>query len=220
MTVLSWAGLVTNILVLGFSYRLVARELRKRHEAERCLTELANIDPLTGLHNRRSVGELLRIAHAHAVRQDASLSVVMIDIDYFKAYNDTYGHPAGDEVLHSTGLILRSLVRVDDFVGRYGGEEFIVLLPNTDATTACLVAERIRSGIAAWDRGRRLITVSLGVSTLVSRSTAIDVLVAQSDKALYQSKQNGRDCVTHYDAVEPVMLPISVHLGSSAVRAG
>lgn len=220
MAVLSWAGLIANIFVLAFSYRLVARELKMRRDAERRLNELANIDPLTGLHNRRSVAELLRIAYARAARHSAWLSVVMLDIDFFKSYNDTYGHPAGDELLRTTGSLLRSLVRVDDYVGRYGGEEFIVLLPDTNAEMACVVAERIRAGIEESGRARCRLTVSLGVATLSARTTSIEALVEQSDKALYRSKQEGRNRVSHYDGLEPVTLPISIRYESSVVRAG
>ena len=126
------------------------------------------------------------------------LSLIMLDLDHFKQYNDSFGHPAGDEVLHWVGSILRAAVRGHDVVARYGGEEFVVLLPATDAAEALEVAERLRSAIACRPWPHRKVTASLGVATAGPATTDAAALVDQADHALYQSKQAGRNQVTHF----------------------
>jgi diguanylate cyclase (GGDEF)-like protein len=162
------------------------------------LSELATIDELTGTKNRRRFREDLELLFGQADRLASPLSLIMLDLDHFKQYNDSFGHPAGDEVLHLTGSILRAAVRGHDVVARYGGEEFVVLLPATDSVKALDVAERLRSAIECRSWQHRTVTASLGVATAGPATADGTVLVEQADQALYKSKQAGRNLVTHF----------------------
>ena len=135
------------------------------------LAELAAVDELTGTKNRRRFREDLDLLFAQAQRLGSPLSLIMLDLDHFKEYNDTFGHPAGDEILQRLGSTLRSSLRSHDVVARYGGEEFVVLLPATDEDEAMEVAERLRSvdRKRAWPR--RQVTASLGVGTIGPRTS-------------------------------------------------
>ena len=117
-------------------------------------------------------------------------------MDKFKQFNDTFGHPAGDEVLKRVAVLLQETMRTTDFVARYGGEEFIIVLPETGSQGAVMVAERIRKSIADQEWEQRPITVSIGVTSLQITTQSPAVLVEEADKALYMSKQNGRNLVT------------------------
>jgi len=139
----------------------------------------------------------------------------MLDLDYFKAYNDTYGHPAGDEMLQWVGSILRTAVRGHDIVARFGGEEFVVLLPATDEAEALEAAERLRSAVAGRLGPHGQMTASLGVGTAVPGTPSAAALVEQADRAMYQSKQAGRNQVTHYrDCANPAA-PTTARTGSN-----
>jgi diguanylate cyclase (GGDEF)-like protein len=162
------------------------------------LAELASIDELTGTKNRRRFREDLDLLFTQAIRLRSPLSLIMLDIDHFKQFNDTFGHPAGDEVLHRVGSILNTSVRAHDVVARYGGEEFVVLLPATDADEALEVAERLRIAISSRTWLHRQVTASLGVATTVPDVSTTAKLLNQADQALYQSKQDGRDRITHH----------------------
>ena len=168
-------------------------------EANARLTELATTDGLTSLVNRRHFVELLEANTSLAMRHDLSFSLVMLDIDHFKSFNDSHGHPAGDEVLRRVAEILRTLVRESDVVARYGGEEFIFLLPSTDAESALALAERLRIGIESSDWPVRAITASLGVASLGPETLRAETLIDQADRALYHSKRHGRNRTTHYE---------------------
>jgi two-component system chemotaxis response regulator CheY len=162
------------------------------------LTELAAIDELTGTKNRRRFREDLELLFAQSDRLGSSLSLIMLDLDHFKIYNDSFGHPAGDEVLQWIGSTLQAVVRGQDVVARYGGEEFAILLPATGEDDAIEVAERLRSAIAGRHWPHRTMTASLGVGTAGSRTTSATDLVEQADRALYQSKEAGRNQITHF----------------------
>jgi two-component system cell cycle response regulator len=162
------------------------------------LAELASTDELTGTKNRRRFREDLELLFAQVDRLGSPLSLIMLDIDHFKQYNDSFGHPAGDEVLRWIGSILRTAVRDHDIVARYGGEEFVMLLPATDEDEALAVAERVRSAIARGPWSLRKMTASLGVGTAVKETPSAAALVEEADRALYQSKQAGRNQITHY----------------------
>jgi diguanylate cyclase (GGDEF)-like protein len=164
-------------------------------EANARLESLATTDGLTGIKNHRSFQEELDKQWRLATRYRRQLSLVVIDIDHFKPYNDTFGHPAGDEVLKSVGQILTSTARRTDFVARYGGEEFVAILPQTDAEGAMALAERIRAGIEAFAWGSLGVTASVGVSTRCDRHLDAQSLFAEADKALYSAKTEGRNCV-------------------------
>jgi diguanylate cyclase (GGDEF)-like protein len=162
------------------------------------LAELAAIDELTGTKNRRRFREDLELLASQADRLRSPLSLIMLDIDYFKAYNDNFGHQAGDEILSWVGTVLKRGVRAHDVVARYGGEEFVVLLPTTSIDEALEVAHRLRLAIKAGPRGDRALTASLGVATLGPGTPSASALVEHADQALYRSKLAGRDQITHY----------------------
>jgi len=162
------------------------------------LAELAAVDELTGTKNRRRFREDLVLLFGQSKRQNSPLSLIMLDLDHFKQYNDTFGHPAGDVVLHWTGSTLRAAIRAHDVVARYGGEEFVILLPATHEEEALEVAQRLRVAIACRPWPHRKVTASLGVATTRLDTVDAAVLVNQADRALYQSKQAGRDRITHF----------------------
>ncbi|HEX9563070.1 MAG TPA: sensor domain-containing diguanylate cyclase [Gemmatimonadaceae bacterium] len=168
----------------------------KLQEVNSRLADLASIDALTQLRNRRAFGERLEDEIRRTRRHGYSLSLVLLDIDFFKSFNDTFGHPRGDEVLRSVGRCLRRSVRATDFPARYGGEEFAVILPSTDAAGAAVVAEHVRAAIeeATWED--RPITASIGVATYSAALNTPEALIDHADRALYKSKQSGRNRVT------------------------
>jgi diguanylate cyclase (GGDEF)-like protein len=160
---------------------------------------LALTDPLTGLQNRRSLFELGRVEFARATRMNRPFCCLMLDLDHFKQINDTYGHPAGDQVLREFANRCKFLVREVDLLGRYGGEELLILMPETDRNTAIHVAERLRAGVAATpikvlDREIE-VTVSIGVATQDENTTQLETLIARADQAMYIAKHRGRNQV-------------------------
>ncbi|MDB5044778.1 MAG: hypothetical protein JWQ08_828 [Deinococcus sp.] len=182
------------ILVLLFGlawYR--ARFLQERHE-RLTLFHLAHTDPLTGLPNRRALYPAVEALLA-AMAQGTSGSVILLDLDHFKRINDTYGHNIGDDVLMDTALLLRSALRDGDTVGRWGGEEFLITLPETDALGATIVAERLRRLMSSTPQPLAgQVTASLGVATCESGDD-LRVLTARADAAMYEAKQLGRNRV-------------------------
>ncbi len=157
-------------------------------------------DALTGLFNRRYLEESLSQAIAYAHRRQSSLGVIMIDVDHFKRFNDTYGHDAGDYVLQQVGSLLKSSVRESDIACRYGGEEMVLVLPGLSLEHACIKAEAIRSAIAHLalkHNGRPLdnLTASFGVAVYPEHGTIASDLLQVADAALYQAKAAGRNQV-------------------------
>jgi len=136
-----------------------------------------------------------------SARQGQPLSLVMADVDRFKAYNDDHGHRAGDEALRGVAAVLRAHARPSDLVARYGGEEFAVLLPATDADAGRAVAERLRAAVAAYPWPGRAVTASFGVATTHPGAKGVSDLEDEADQALYHSKHRGRDRVTHLGEV-------------------
>jgi len=171
------------------------------------LEALATIDGLTGLKNHRAFQERLTEEFQRALRHDLVLSVVLLDVDHFKRFNDTFGHPEGDAALRQVAEVIMAIARETDLVARYGGEEFVLLLPETDARGALQVAERIRLAIAQAAWKLRAITVSVGVATFTLETDSAQRLVDMADRALYHSKRHGRDQVTHIEELAEA-LPI------------
>jgi diguanylate cyclase (GGDEF)-like protein len=181
---------------LEIARRLLAiqDELERKNVA---LRELATTDELTGLKNRRSFFETLESHFALASRQRSPLSLVLLDVDHFKSYNDTFGHPAGDDLLRRLADVLRCTTRAHDTVARHGGEEFAVLLPATGAVVARGLAGRLQETIERRDWPHSPVTASFGVTTMTLQTGNALELVDQADRALYASKRSGRNRVTH-----------------------
>ena len=169
------------------------------NERNQSLETISSTDPLTGLHNRRRMLDALNAEIARHGRHGRSFSITMVDVDNFKKYNDSYGHPAGDALLKKVGEILKSSLRTNDFAARYGGEEFLILLPDQDQKGAVEVAERIRHRIETETEDpankRKAVTASLGVATFPESGRTADPLLANADAALYRAKNNGRNRV-------------------------
>ncbi|MDA9438214.1 diguanylate cyclase [Bradyrhizobium sp. CCBAU 51745] len=186
--------LMLSLFVLG-SAIVLAREIGRRADAESKLEEMATTDALTGLRNRRKFDQVIDMEWRRAMRQKTQVALLMIDADHFKAYNDTFGHQAGDQVLVGIAICISDSVRrASDCAARYGGEEFAVLLPNTSAADAFRIAETIRAKVLGWSDGGAGSTVSCGVASLAP-TAGLDwaVLVAAADKALYAAKAGGRN---------------------------
>lgn len=186
-------------------------------EAHRQLQVQASRDGLTGVMNRRALEDRLREVFSYSQRRGASLSVALLDLDYFKAVNDTYGHQVGDDVLKAAASRVQSVIREYDAVGRYGGEEFLVMLPDTSVEEAKMVAERIRKAVEQAEVSSReqvsvAVTVSVGVAT-VSGEYREDAksLVERADNALYQAKKEGRNrvVVSYRDGFQSIV-PIAI----------
>ena len=158
----------------------------------------AMIDGLTGLYNRRWIDEAMPRFVTRYGRSSAALSVLMIDVDHFKKFNDTFGHATGDKVLVTVARALRENLRPTDLVARYGGEEFLVILPDTNVEAGTHCAERIRTAVAAekLDDVDTRITISIGGSCL-KKGEGMAEMLSRADEALYASKHNGRDRVTY-----------------------
>jgi two-component system cell cycle response regulator len=172
------------------------------------LRSLASHDGLTGLWNHSAILEMLSHELSRADRHNSSVGVVLFDLDYFKKVNDTYGHLTGDHVLTEIAHVARSLTRPYDAVGRYGGEEFLVVLPGCDPLTAVSHAERLRTAIShavvkASDEQEVQVTASFGVTVAGRQSvSSIDALIEAADTALYRAKEAGRNQVNFMETVE------------------
>ena len=160
---------------------------------------LALTDHLTGLQNRRSLFELGRVEFARADRTNRPFCCMMLDVDHFKQINDNYGHPIGDHILQEFAIRCKNSVRAIDLIGRYGGEELLVLMPETDRETALQVAERLRSAIEEEPikvpNGEIALTVSVGVAAKDDYTTDLETLIARADQAMYIAKHKGRNRV-------------------------
>src|SRR5688500_5422634 len=211
------AAIATTVVVLTVAYRWRLRVLRnlqadlmrlvrerteQLEEANRKLAMMSYVDVITEVSNRRSFDEELAMEWRRSTRTRSSLSLLMIDIDGFKAFNDALGHQAGDKCLRTVASVISECVRrAGDTVARYGGEEFVVLLSDTESPGAAILAERIRAAIEqrnishpAMLRGR--LTVSIGVATTTGKETIEpSALVRAADAALYQAKRDGRNLV-------------------------
>jgi two-component system cell cycle response regulator len=163
--------------------------------------EAAITDALTGLHNRRYMETHLATLAEQAGSRGKPLALMVLDIDFFKSINDTYGHDAGDDVLREFAVRIRKCIRGIDLACRYGGEEFVIVMPETDVNVAGMVAERLRRAIAAEpfavDKGSKRIdvTISIGIASLDNKGEPIGDVIRRADQALYRAKRDGRNRV-------------------------
>lgn len=200
MTHVSHQIALNLIFLLVSNVRFCNRIIADSYELQNNCQRFATIDALTGLHNRGWLDEMYEREVNRSIRSQQEASIIMIDVDNFKHFNDQNGHQAGDQILRVIGSTLRKPLRPNDMIARYGGEEFTVLLPNTSSSEAMAIAERLRTHIEAMDvgelNGKPLpkITISLGVSSNAAK-TKLGEMIGQADNALYQAKQNGRNCV-------------------------
>ena len=183
----------------------IIRDISEHRDMERKLKELATHDPLTNLINRREIIQKLNQEMIRFNRYQSPLTIFFIDIDYFKKINDKYGHNVGDDTLIDCTLKMRSLMRKNDIIGRYGGEEFLVILPETSMEKAYELAERLRVNICKKTKNPKKIipnyTISIGIAQLNDAKMSTDSFIYQADKAMYEAKKAGRNkiCV---DAME------------------
>jgi diguanylate cyclase (GGDEF)-like protein len=190
--------------------QLVRERTAQLEEANRRLEALSYQDALTGVANRRALDEALDIEWRRGIRSKRPLSFLLLDIDHFKGFNDTYGHPAGDRALARVAAALGSVVRrAGDRIARYGGEEFAALLPETDRTGADAIAERMRTAVEALaipnpaaDSG--CLTLSVGHTTVLANDSGTQAsVVAAADRALYEAKREGRNRARGADITVP-----------------
>ncbi len=193
------------VIVAPPIYWLVLTPLRREYEqrlaaesAAENLGKLAITDSLTHIMNRRGITVALLDAMAQSERYGSPLCVAMADIDRFKPINDTHGHKAGDQVLAEVAGILADTLRMPDKVGRYGGEEFLIILPHTRLAGGRKIAERLRAAVSRWEFGvdakKLKVTVSLGI-TQFRKGEDLEQLISRVDKALYEAKGGGRNLV-------------------------
>jgi diguanylate cyclase (GGDEF)-like protein len=179
----------------------LTNEISERRKSQKKFEKLSVIDDLTGIHNRRSINDALKNEVARAERYGELFSIIMVDIDKFKAVNDTYGHNVGDEVLQSFTKHVQGYLRKTDMLARYGGEEFVILLPHANDTATLNLANRIRKGTmemeASASEKALFITISAGIAQFTPKqSQDMDDLLKRADKALYEAKRSGRNrCV-------------------------
>jgi two-component system cell cycle response regulator len=209
MTMFWWEGrdvLLKSLLVAAVVPEIVAplassfvvRLLLELEDLQTQLLEMVNRDPLTKVHSRRYLLDCLEIEPARTLRSNEPMSLLMLDVDNFKSVNDCHGHVNGDIVLKKIAQVCESTLRPYDVIARFGGEEFVVLLPNTPLPEACTVAERIRENVAdstiELASGETIrSTVSIGISPFIPPDPKCIDLLSRADKGLYKAKDNGRN---------------------------
>ena len=181
---------------LSKTLKMLKSTQKELHNKNRALRYISATDSLSKLYNRHKTEELLHTACEHAKIGDETFSLILLDIDLFKRINDEYGHPVGDKVIIQIASNLKANVRDEDAVGRWGGEEFLIICPSLDANSAAGLAERLRKDIPYnCSEVARTVTCSFGVTKWIEGDTPA-IIVNRVDKALYQSKESGRNCVT------------------------
>ena len=188
----------------------VSQQSHSLHGENETLVRLAAKDGLTGLYNHAYIKERLKQEIYRCQRYQHSLSLLMIDIDDFKSLNDNYGHVVGDRVLKSLSMLMQEIVRPSDIIGRYGGEEFLVILPQTNSENSLAVAERIRENIEFHEfevhpskNKISRVTVSIGLCAYPDHGQTSEDLIAFADESLYAAKKEGKNRVTIFHAITP-----------------
>jgi diguanylate cyclase (GGDEF)-like protein len=186
------------------AFKALEKSQKELAAANKILERLSTLDGLTGIPNRRRFDEALNAEWRRSIRHSTSISLIMLDIDFFKLYNDSYGHQGGDDCLKQVAKCLEETAKRDtDIVARYGGEEFAIVLPETGEKAAFDMAEAVRARIDSENIPHKSskvadhVTISVGVATwLPEKSSKVDMLLAAADEALYKSKETGRNQVT------------------------
>jgi len=195
-------GSINNICMIIYDVTDIAVNKRELNQLNTSLESLSRTDQLTQLNNRGYWESCLNREFQRCTRYDTTSSLIMFDIDHFKQVNDQYGHPAGDEVLRQVSATLTKLLRTTDIAGRYGGEEFGIILTDTTAQEALVLAERIRTQVEALlvlsDAHKIQLTISIGISDTSSNLNEHTDWLKKSDVALYYCKENGRNCCAIY----------------------
>jgi diguanylate cyclase (GGDEF) domain len=196
--VIKMSVLMPLIIAPVLSWYLIG-ELIKIHRLEREMYVRASYDMLTGFLSRNAFFTNLKIIYDLAMRNKTTFSIASIDIDNFKAINDTYGHAGGDQLLTVFGLVLKNSIRVSDYIGRIGGDEFVLVLPSTSLDAAYQMLEKIRYAIMntriTFQNQEIQFTISIGVSEIdTNQAIEFDELLIDSDHALYKAKNAGRNC--------------------------
>jgi len=197
---------ISDLTAIQEAERKILEQKKALEVANEQLEVLATTDKLTGLNNRRAFFEKYGLIARIQLRSGRPFSLIMIDVDHFKDYNDSFGHQAGDALLKTLGSLILKNTRSSDIAARLGGEEFVLLLPDTDRGSALLMVEKLRRAVASQTFPHRKVTASFGVSTTsLSKKKKISIpalmarTVKQADQALYTSKETGRNRVTHFD---------------------
>lgn len=190
---------VSQVCLMVYDVTEIATRKKELESANETLQRVSRTDGLTGLFNRSYWEDCLTLEFQRSQRSSRPASLILLDIDHFKTFNDTHGHQAGDQALRVVAQILKKFRRATDVAGRYGGEEFGIILPETTAEQAGIYAERLRQKIAAteinWDGASLALTISVGISELQSNMHVHHDWIEASDNALYQAKSEGRDRV-------------------------
>jgi len=190
-----WVKIKTKLLLQDekkYFLNIVTNISKEKLEVQK-LHDIAYFDALTGIHNRRKFNELMVIEYKRAKRYNRVLSAIFFDIDHFKSINDTFGHDIGDEVLITLSKLVKSHVRETDIFARWGGEEFIILLPETDVDNALIYAENVRNSVSDFTFSKvNNITVSIGITNLKGKEH-IDTFLKRLDNGLYRAKKEGRN---------------------------
>ncbi|UAW99586.1 diguanylate cyclase [Halopseudomonas nanhaiensis] len=206
-----------TVVFIMFSYLSVYYMMTVK-QAHRVLRRMATTDPLTRLFNRRHMIELAARDISGNDRHSPQLAILLMDVDHFKQLNDRFGHDLGDRVLCELSSVIKDAVREKDYVGRWGGEEFLAVLPDSDSSQAGMIAERVRAAVDEFDWSRlgldTAVTLSIGVSHLVP-GESFNECVARADSALYISKDSGRNRVSIASCIE--LSSKSDYAASSAV---
>jgi diguanylate cyclase (GGDEF)-like protein len=200
--------LISAIIPALISFPVVYTLLRLTYQlnvTENTLRELSQRDPLTGPHNRRYLFDFAQTKVERGRRYGSRLSVLMIDLDHFKNINDTYGHDVGDKVLREAARSCNEILRKIDVLGRYGGEEFVMILPETGLIDAVALGQRLRNRIELLEvysgSTRVKVTASIGVASLSALDAGIESVLVRADEAMYQAKSSGRNQVRATEAI-------------------
>ncbi len=185
---------------VGYLTEVFNDMVSRLRDSRQALERLSATDGLTGLYNRRHLMEVITAEAGRVGRHGGRFSVMMVDLDHFKRYNDSLGHLAGDTVLVRMGALLREVTRQEDCAGRYGGEEFLILLPNTGAVEASTIAERLRQRLSQTDFAGGMVTLSAGVAEFPVDGGTVEAVISSADAALYRAKREGRDRVNRASA--------------------